>query len=319
MKHLLVALYLLEAVLTGCASPGDKTTFTSAQRISKLGARFGFPTAVKSDRNFTLESQFTTMVFSEDSRKLLFNGTLIYMNEPVLKDGRTWWISKADIETVIEPLLTSAKTLAGRNYSKIILDPGHGGRDTGAIGSRNVYEKKVVLDIARRLRKKLEASGVEVQLTRKKDRYLSLADRASKANRQNADVFVSLHLNAARNLDASGIETYVLPVAGSDSTAGNNDSKHHRGNEHDRVNTLLAYHVHKQMLKLLECPDRGIRRARFEVLRMAPCPAVLVECGFVSNYVEEKKFLKSSYRDRIAEALARGLKEYIRKADKPPD
>ena len=280
------------------------------ESLASLGARYGFPIPSVSNKTITLKSKYTTMVFSGDRRKLLFNGTLIWLNGPVVKQRGKWSIAKADAVKTIGPLLRSAKNLPPAGSCMVMLDPGHGGNDAGAMGRRKVYEKKVVLDISSRVRSKLEASGVVVKLTREDDSYLSLSARSAIAKQSGADIFVSVHVNSAHNSSAAGIETYVLPFAGFPSTAGNNDSRAYSGNKHDEANMLLAYSVHKEMLSHEKSEDRGIRRARFDVLRDAPCPAILVECGFVSNKREEEKMLKAEYRDNMAEGIARGILAY---------
>lgn len=314
-------LWLLLLCFFGCASPKEESkpvdresakTPGCYKTINSLGKRFGFPDSLQGTRTITLKSKFTTMVFTRDSRKLFFNGVLIYLNEPVMKKNRKWFIHQTDISVVIEPLLLSTKTLAPVTVSTVVLDPGHGGRDSGAIGSRKVYEKKVTLDVAKRVKEKLSAAGINAKLTRERDTYISLAQRSSIASRLKADLFVSIHLNSAANRSASGIETYVMPVAGCDSTSGNEDNRTHAGNRYDIVNTLLSFYVHKNLLDKLNCADRGVRRARFDVLRNAPCPAILVECGFLSNRKVEQNMLSEAYRDKIAEGIYLGLLKYIR-------
>lgn len=143
---------------------------------------------------------------------------------------------------------------------------------------------------------------------------MSLAARTAKAKEWKADIFVSIHLNSARNTDAAGLETYVLPAVGYPSTAGGGNNKTCAGNTYDRANMLLAYYVHNEVLGQIGSPDRGIRRGRFDVLQNASCPAILVECGFVSNKIEENKMLRRRYLDSIAEGVAKGILTYLNKA-----
>jgi len=285
------------------------------QALTDVGVGYGFPAPTEIGNNITFKSRYTTIVFETNSRKLLFNGLLVWMNGPVVKEGGEWTLTSADITKVIYPLLRSDKTMAGVRFSTVVIDPGHGGDDPGAIGRRKVYEKKVVLDIARRVREKLRGSGLSVKLTREEDSALSLAARAAKAKEWKADIFVSIHCNSAHNTKAAGLETYVIPAAGFPSTAGNNDRNTYSGNKYDRANTLLAYYVHKETLARTKSVDRGIRRARFDVIRDAPCPAILVECGFISNKAEEEKMLQRKYRNNIAEGVARGILTYVKRAE----
>lgn len=283
----------------------------SRRPLKDVCARYGFLPQLKVDNTITLKSKSTKMVFKTNSRKLMFNEILIWMNSPLTKESGKWTLTNADIAKIVDPLLRPNKTLESVHYSTVVLDPGHGGDDIGAIGRRKVYEKKVVLDIAKRLKRKLQKSGVNVKLTREKDSNLSLSARTALAKEWKADIFVSIHINSAHNTKAQGIETYVVPAAGFPSTAGNNDSKSYPGNKYDASNMLLAYYVHKEMLAFAQGDDRGIRRARFDVIRDAPCSAILVECGFVSNKAEEKKMLRRKYRDNVAEGIAKGILIYI--------
>lgn len=323
MKQIIFLSIISLALFLSCSSSDDavhaasrKTTQDTSgyEAIDSLGARYGFPSPSIRAKTITLKSKYTTMVFNEHSRKLLFNGILVWMNGPVVENHGKWSITKADIVKTVEPLLRADRVLESVSVSTVVLDPGHGGNDTGAIGRRKVYEKKVVLDIAKRVREKLKSSGAAVKLTREKDSDLSLSARTAKARQWDADIFVSIHVNSAHNSHASGIETYVLPAAGFPSTAGNDDKKTYSGNKYDETNTLLAYYVHKEVLGRAKSIDRGIRRARFDVLRDAPCPAILVECGFVSNKKEEEKMLQAKYRDNMAEGIAQGILTYMQKA-----
>lgn len=316
MKQIILSIVLLVASCRSSndAVPGKTTEDTSGhETLESLGARYGFPALPVRGKTISMKSRYTTMVFSGNSRKLLFNGILIWLNAPIVEEGGKWSMAKADAAKTIDPLLRVDNTLDSVRCSTVVLDPGHGGSDTGAIGHRKVYEKEVVLDIAERVKEELKSSSVAVKLTRENDSYISLSDRTKKAKQWRADILVSIHVNSARNSNASGIETYVLPAAGYASTAGNNDKKTYSANKHDAVNTLLAYYVHKEILARTGSADRGIKRARFDVLRDAPCPAILVECGFVSNKTEEQKMLQSEYRDNVAEGIAQGILAYAQR------
>lgn len=284
------------------------------ESIAHLGARYGFPAPSVDRQSVTLKSKYTTMVFSTNRRKLIFNGMLVWLNGPVVSNRGKWSIARVDVVKTIEPLLLPSKHVPALGSCVVMLDPGHGGNDAGAIGHRKVYEKKVVLDISKRARSKLADAGVAVKMTRDDDSYLGLSARTALAKDAGADIFVSIHVNSAHDSRASGMETFVMPAAGFPSTAGNNSSRIYPGNKHDAANMLLAYSVQKEMLKNERAADRGIRRARFDVLRSAPCPAILVECGFVSNRLEEEKMLQAAYRENMAEAITQGILAYIAKA-----
>jgi N-acetylmuramoyl-L-alanine amidase len=216
---------------------------------------------------------------------------------------------------------------------RIVIDPGHGGRDPGAIGPSGLMEKDVVLRIAKRLKRKLKARGYEVFLTRERDVYLSLEERTAIANTRKADLFVSVHANASRKRRARGIETYILNFPSDEETmelAARENAISTKKltdlqiilydlmvsanlNESDR----LAHHVQRSMSHSLNHGrstrwDRGVKQGPFIVLMGARMPAILVEVSFISNRWEERRLKSRKYRDKIAAAIAEGLTTYLR-------
>ena len=172
----------------------------------------------------------------------------------------------------------------------VILDPGHGGYDPGGIGIQNTYEKHYTLDISKRLKKLLEKEGAYVVLTRERDHYLSLQKRAIKANRNRGDIFLSIHLNSHSSHKAHGMESYYYKAK----------------------DKRLASHLQKQLNKDLNFKNNGIKRARFFVLRHTKMPSALVEPGFLSNKANYKHLKKPSYRQKIAQSLFQGIKNYFK-------
>ena len=218
---------------------------------------------------------------------------------------------------------------ARRGLRTVVLDPGHGGEQKGAEGSAGLLEKDVTLDTAQRLQKMLQKAGIAVTLTRTSDSDLSLVDRTTVANREKADVFVSIHVNAAPRRDARGAETYYLAyqsvdqeaadlAAAENASAGGAAAGLGAGSaglvlwdlaqaEHLRESSELAQIVQKELNEALGARDRGVKQAPFRVLMGATMPAVLVEVGFISNTSEESVLKSEEYRDKIASALARAL------------
>jgi N-acetylmuramoyl-L-alanine amidase len=171
-------------------------------------------------------------------------------------------------------------------------------------------EKSLTLDLAKRVASRLEARGLSVVMTRTTDRTLELSDRTDFARRKQGDLFVSIHFNSAFN-SVSGIETYSLTPVGAASTSGGLEGREsYPGNRQDDENLWLVHCVHKSLLRVTGAEDRGARRARFQVLREAPCPAILVEAGFLSSASEERKILTTEYRDLLAKAIADGILTY---------
>lgn len=221
-------------------------------------------------------------------------------------------------------------------YRRVVIDPGHGGSDPGAIGPGGLRESAVTLDVARRVAERLATRyGVQVVLTRDRDVYVDLEARAAHANEAGADAFVSIHCNAARNPDARGISTFVLQhddarvaarvvaregelidVEGARDTW---DVTHIladlRLSQHGRDSLGLAREVQGAMLhdaRLLypQVDDMGVHPARFHVLVTARMPAVLVELSFISHALEERRLGAEAYRDVLASAIARALAEH---------
>ena len=183
-------------------------------------------------------------------------------------------------------LLSPAGWSAGRNFSTVVIDAGHGGFDRGGIPGQRVAEKAMALDVAQRLGKKLRAAGYHVVMTRDSDVFVTLSDRVRIANRFNPNaVFVCVHFNSATRAGANGIETYYY----SDQSAS------------------LAANIHRQVIAGTTTDNRGIRRRGYFVLRRTAIPAVLVECGFLTNPWEARLALQSSYRDRLASQIAAGV------------
>jgi N-acetylmuramoyl-L-alanine amidase len=230
-----------------------------------------------------------------------------------------------------QPLLRSSKS----DIQRIVIDPGHGGRDPGAIGPSGLTEKDVVLKIAKGLRNKLKNEGYEVFLTRERDVYLPLEERTAIANTKQADLFVSIHANASRKRGARGIETYILNFP-SDEEAMELAARENaisttkltdlqiilydlmlsaKVNESSR----LARHVQRSMDHSLNHGksshrNRGVKQAPFYVLMGARMPAILAEVSFISNRAEERRLKSRKHLDKIATAIAKGLNEYIKEA-----
>lgn len=231
-------------------------------------------------------------------------------------------------------------TRPSRQIRTIVLDPGHGGRDPGALGKR-LKEKDANLDIALRLRRRLKTmTGAEVILTREKDNYVALDARPRLANERRADLYVSIHCNAAPdNPKAQGFETFFLSAARNDWERAvmmreNGalefpvpDTNRARAdvvgsilrdlaqNEFLRESEALARDIQAQTTSWLRGRDRGVKQAGFAVLRDAYMPAVLVECGFVTNPEEEKLLSAGDYRERVATALASGITQFVNRVE----
>ncbi len=221
----------------------------------------------------------------------------------------------------------------GLKIGKIVIDPGHGGHDTGTIGPNGLEEKDLVLDVGRRLGKLLQARmGADVVYTRKDDTFIPLESRTSIANQEQADLFVSIHANSSRDPDARGVETYYLNFTSSgealDVAARENAASDKSIHElQDLVKTIalkekieesreFASNVQRALHSGLAAKspgirDRGVKKAPFIVLIGANMPSILAEISFVSNPGDERRLQTSDYRQRIAESLYRGISKYV--------
>jgi N-acetylmuramoyl-L-alanine amidase len=264
------------------------------------------------------------LAFEKNSATAEINGIKVVLSFPVALDKTgIFLIARFDLAKTIEPLVFSPPVVA-KKISTICLDPGHGGKDAGfRVGK--VFprsEKTYTLALAQELRKQLQAAGFKVILTREKDVYPALAARPDLANRAGADLFVSLHFNAfPRDPSAvSGPETYcITPVGAASSNAQGvgAGSSAAPANRVENKSLLLAYQVQRALVKNLGATDRSVRRARFEVLRGAVMPAILIEGGYLSHPVEGKKIVDANYRKQMAAALVKGILNY-QKLTAPP-
>lgn len=233
------------------------------------------------------------------------------------------------------PTVSGSRTLTralGLKIARIVIDPGHGGHDTGTIGPTGLREKDLVLDVGKRLKTRLEEkTGAEVIMTRSDDTFIPLEERTAIANEKGADLFISIHANASRDRRARGIETYylnftsdpeALEVAGRENSTSQ-ESVHQlqdlikkialseKIKESQDFATQVQREVHQKMRKVTgEQKNRGVKKAPFVVLIGANMPSVLAEISFLTNPKDEKLLKKNDHRDHIAEALYTGISRY---------
>ncbi|MFM1769293.1 MAG: hypothetical protein RJA22_1822 [Verrucomicrobiota bacterium] len=232
---------------------------------------------------------------------------------PRLIQGRPY-VHAIDARKTLQPLLAMTPGGWPAGQRTLVIDPGHGGKDSGTRSCVNgEYEKHYVLDWAVRLQRRLVERGWTVVLTRSNDTYLTLAERVAVAERVQADLFLSLHFNAAPgNSDLVGVETYCLPPPGMPSTLrrgfADDPAEVLPNNAHDDRNLLWATALHRSLLAATGAVDRGIARARFlGVLRTQNRPAVLIEGGYLSNPAEARRIATPAHREALAEGLAKAL------------
>jgi len=261
-----------------------------------------------------LTTQSSRLTFAVDSQRADLNGVGVYLSLPIASRGGDVWISSLDLQSTIRPILFPVRSPRAIPVMSICLDPGHGGKDPGNEEGRH-KEKEYTLALALEVRKLLMAEGIKVTLTRQTDSFVPLPDRPETAERRYADLFVSLHFNSAiANKDeVKGVEVYCLTPAGARSTHSHGDSgdtSAWAGNAFDAKNILLAYEIQKKLVRQLPVLDRGVKRARFAVLRTAHMPAVLIEGGFMSHQTESKKVFDPEYRHQLARGIVDGILAY---------
>lgn len=202
-----------------------------------------------------------------------------------LQNTKGYAVLKKDANTFLVQLVKS-----DLKEVLIVIDPGHGGHDPGAVGSKTT-EKEITLDIATRLSVLFQQAGYSTILTRDADVYVSLSDRTDISLKSDADIFVSIHVNGSTNLEAMGIETYHV--------SGARNAKD------------LAQYVQKSLIETTKAIDRGVRQADFWVLQNNVPLSILVETGFITNSIEEEKLIDSRYRQNIAESIFVGIERYL--------
>ncbi|RRA93755.1 N-acetylmuramoyl-L-alanine amidase family protein [Paenimyroides viscosum] len=234
-------------------------------------------------------------------------------------------------------LMCVGSTVYAQNF-KVVLDPGHGGKDPGAMRG-NFVEKKIVLDVALKVGELLKLDkDIKVIFTRKTDVFVEVAERTRIANREKADVFVSIHVNAAKNTAAYGAETYIMGISKNEAnlevakrenaviTLEDNYEKHYEGYDPNRPEsliglTLMQEQFIKQSIDLASKiqvrfkndvlrNDRGVRQGPFWVLHSALMPSILVELGFISNKEEGEYLNSEAGKNELAKAIARAIREY---------
>ena len=256
----------------------------------------------------------SSLALTVDSARMSLNGIHVWLSTPVTLRTGSACVASVDLLTSIQPLFFPARS-SGKVIRRIVLDPGHGGKDPGNQEGKQ-QEKKYTLLLAKDVSELLNKAGFKASLTRSSDSFVELPSRAEIARRRGADLFISLHFNSAEGPGGSGVkgvEIYCLTPAHTSSTNARGEGAatgSYPGNRFDSKNILLGYQLQKAILKNVATEDRGLRRARFAVLRSAEMPAVLIEGGFMTHPTEAKKIYEPAYRRQMAQAIVDGIKAY---------
>jgi len=356
--RLILSLCVAVFALAGCATQsaylrldsslqGDIRNFDGVQYLplARLCDVYGFDCKLDNLINTAaIEKKSSRIIMRAGSNLILVNNKEKLLDRPVIFSGGAMFVpvsfaigylgSIAGIRPGGIAPGPAAEVPKKFTIKTIVLDPGHGGKDAGAMGRRlHIKEKNMALSLALKIREVLEKEGMRIIMTRSDDTFISLERRAEIANRSGADLFVSVHINASRSRSMRGFECYFLSNATDDNARAleafeNATLKLGEGARAERSRQLdktlwdltltenrlesaeLANHICDSVEESLAIGNRGVRSARFYVLKYTNIPAVLVEAGYISNRYEEIKIKDTNFLDRIAEAIAGGILEY---------
>ena len=300
---LTILLMLVSLAIAGCqqpvTGPGEGPLITPEKTISiyQLAGNLGLRVADIADTHVTLkDSANTVLIFT-------YSGGRVYVNtKPIGETGRTERIGdnvyvpeslegliRGQMQRAVRPIVKPE--LPGRLSGCVVIDAGHGGQDPGATSRTGYYEKTVNLQVARKVSSLLRQKGLRAIMTRDGDEFIELEERAAIANRNNANLFVSIHCDSMENSSKRGFTIYIARSSSWEAR---------------RAATAIAREMAKTGLD-----DQGIRQADYKVLIYTEGPAVLVELGYLSNYQEAGLLKDSSFQNRMAEAIADGVAGFL--------
>lgn len=284
----------------------DYVTLENVGRFYQLGS------VQKVGNQLSLRTQVRSLRGSVGSKEFYINNLKFILSYPIEQSGGKPIISRMDLTKLIEPIMRPSRINSARKIDTVVLDAGHGGHDNGA-KSPFGNEKAFTLDVALRARLLLQRAGFKVVLTRTGDNFIPLEQRAQFANRFPNSIFISIHFNSAQTM-ATGLETYTLAPRGVPSMASDgpkaSDFVQLPGNVRDSENIALACATHAALVYNSRMFDRGIKRARFVVIREITVPGVLIEGGFLSNPQDSRRIATPAYRQQMAGSILQAVQNY---------
>ncbi len=289
----------------GCQAPRTASTSPSPAymvSVEQAAARLGLQVSFTNGRYIELTNRANRVVlFTHPGGSIYVNGENIGQTGTVITQGNTVYVAQLVIPRIRAALKSSAPPKPAPQYNPsfsrplgsrtVVIDPGHGGKDPGATSYLGYYEKEVNLKVAQKIAQLLKKNGLKVILTRNSDLFIELNDRAEIANRAGADLFVSIHHNSNRSRAHHGYTVYIAPNA--------SEASRRAGRLIERAlgNTGLS--------------SNGLRTNDYRVLMRTKGPAVLVECGYLSNPSEAALLYDGSFQNRIADAVAQAILEAL--------
>ena len=273
--------------------------------MEDVSAFYGMKYLASGD-DITFLSKYSKITFTVNSRLMVLNNVQIHLSRPITVMDNINYMGKSDFLLILEPILRPKTVIPKSNLATIVVDPGHGGKDVGAINGLD-YEKNINLQVALRLANKLREKGFKVFMTRTRDTDLTLEDRTNFAASKKADLFVSIHCNSAA-ATVTGLETYIATPVG-DPPVGESKAMKSTcpANTYNLQNAYLAYYTQRNILQRTKCDDRGLRRKRFYVIRNTTCPSMLIEIGFISNDAELKSLKLAARQEQIVDGIVDSL------------
>ena len=286
--------------------------YLTIENISKF---YGLPAEVTSSGDkVQTEMVKNPLEFVGGSREVVINGARSWLCFPLIEQDGKFLVSRTDVAKTIEPLVRPHRVPNVGNVETVVLDPGHGGHDKGAV-CRYGSEKDFALDVARKLCALLQTKGLRVIMTREGDYFVPLDVRAQIANAARNSIFVSIHFNATNDdPDATGFEIFSFTPRGAPSTSDNavtpTSLSMQAGTVVDNQSLALSVCIYHSLLGHIPEFDRGIKRARFAVLRLTRVPAVLIEGGFLTERGESRLIANKDWRGKLAAAISVGIENY---------
>lgn len=347
IKKLNILFFLSLLLISGCA------TIPTGENIAaySIGGKTYYPLISLCDLRgvqMQYEPLLRTAYLSRDTKSvslragdalILVNDKIMHLSSPVDVYQGTIVVPRQFKEQVFDILFYPTTSVPRRlsaakiKLTKVVIDAGHGGKDPGAIGRSGLREKDVNLDIAKRLSILLNAEGVHTLLTRATDKFVPLSERVNIANRSGAELFISVHSNAARSRSLNGLEVYYLAPSVSDSGRAALTARSVSLNLKDAVfagssqdlkaivwdmiytnSRAESIELSRSICRIMDsCIDAnilGVKNARFQVLKGVRMPGILIEVGFVSNLNEERLLKTGDYRQKLAQGILDGLRDY---------
>ena len=281
--------------------------------LENLAQFYALAIVERSEKGFLLRSTGRSLRGEANSVEFLINGLKFNLSYPIVEHEGHLCVSRMDLTKVIEPVLRPSRIKSAEKVNTIVLDAGHGGHDNGAPSSFGL-EKTYALDVAFRTRALLQAAGLNVVLTRTSDVFVPLEERVRIANQYRNALFISVHFNSGGA--GTGLETYTLAPRGVPSMMADgpriSDLDPLPGHVCDSQNMALATATHAALVVRSQMHDRGIKRARFVVIRDINIPGVLIEGGFMSNSNDARMIASATYRQTMAACIVQAVQNYRR-------